>query len=181
MGRKNREKNLSKKEQREETERERVRQKNRKKAAFSVFLALIVLGVIGFLGYILAGNLKDVLFKEQNVEISKPASKYEVEIVNENNEEENVPARTAEYIELLDGDLRDLKLNLVRVVVPEGKMRELYVDIEGVMPYFKVNVDRDSAVTAEDISRMIKYLNDRGLTEELKYIDVRVEGKAFYK
>ena len=65
MGRKNKEKNLSKKELREETERERVRKKNHKKTVFSGFLAIIILGVIGFLGYILAGNLREILEKKR--------------------------------------------------------------------------------------------------------------------
>ena len=181
MGRKNKEKNLSKKELREETERERVRKKNHKKAVFSGFLAIIVLGVIGFLGYILVGNLREILFEKKIEENVKEQNDLTVEIVNENNEEETVPARTAEYIELLRSDLADLGHQLIRVVLPEGKMRELYVDIEGVMPYFKVQVDRDSAVTAEDISRMIKYLNEHGLIRDLTYVDVRVEGKAFYR
>ena len=181
MKRKNKEEDLSKKALREETERERVRKKNHKKTLFSGFLAIIILGAIGFLGYILVGNLKEVFFEEKVQENMDEQNVLMMEIVNENDEEKIVPARTAEYIELLRSDLADLGYQLIRVVLPEGKIRELYIDIEGVMPYFKVQVDRDSAVTAEDISRMIKYLDERGLTGELTYVDVRVEGKAFYK
>ena len=56
MKRKNKEEDLSKKALREETERERVRKKNHKKTLFSGFLAIIILGAIGFLGYILVGS-----------------------------------------------------------------------------------------------------------------------------
>ena len=40
-----------------------------------------------------------------------------------------------------------------------------------------MNIDRGAGVSVEDADRMIKYLNGGGF----EYIDVRVEGKGYYK
>ncbi len=176
MGRK------SKKAEKDDSIRDKVRQKKHRKTVFSGFIVLVILAALAGLGYVLYKNIIEVYFQsvELTTEEKKEDDNSKVEIINEDSDKP-VSSRVAEYIELLKSDLKDLDLNLLRVVLPSGKMREIDVDIEGVMPYFKVNVDRDSAVTAEDISRMIKYLKERNLIEGVSYIDVRVEGKAFYK
>ena len=43
-----------------------------------------------------------------------------------------------------------------------------------------MSVDRNAAVTAEDVSRMIGYLKGQGI-EGCEYIDVRIERKAYWK
>lgn len=45
--------------------------------------------------------------------------------------------------------------------------------------YFKMNIDRGSGVSVEDAVKMVKYLSERDLHPS--YVDVRVEGKAFYR
>ena len=57
--------------------------------------------------------------------------------------------------------------------------RELYVDLEEVGYYFKVSVDRGAGVTAEDMQRMVEYLQGNEINPE--YVDVRIGGKAYYK
>ncbi len=52
--------------------------------------------------------------------------------------------------------------------------------IIGELPYyFKMNIDRGSGVSVEDAVRMVKYLETRELAPA--YVDVRVQGKAFYR
>lgn len=68
---------------------------------------------------------------------------------------------------------------MTKVTLPTGMSRELYVDLEGRTEYYKVNLDRETAVTAEDIDRMVRYLEKNGVTPE--YVDVRIEEKAYYK
>ena len=41
-------------------------------------------------------------------------------------------------------------------------------------------MDRDTAVSAEDAFRMVRYLENQGITE-YQYIDVRLPGKAYWK
>ena len=77
-------------------------------------------------------------------------------------------------------DLKDIGLTLNRVVVPIGKNREIDIYIDGYDEYyFKLNVDRETAVGAEDTKRMIAFLTERDLHPQ--YVDVRVKGKAYYK
>ena len=44
---------------------------------------------------------------------------------------------------------------------------------------FKMNIDREPAVSAEDAKRMVNYVTERNIKPE--YIDVRVKGKGYYK
>jgi len=92
-----------------------------------------------------------------------------------------ISARTKEYIGLLESDLKDLGYTMSRAALPIGKMREVDINLEGVAPYFKVNIERGTAVSAEDIVRMIKYLGENNLLESTTYVDVRIAGKAYYK
>lgn len=70
-------------------------------------------------------------------------------------------------------------MTVTKVILPTGASRALYVDIEGQEAYYKVDIDRDAATTAEDIERMSRYLAEKDLHPE--YVDVRVEGRAYYK
>ena len=66
---------------------------------------------------------------------------------------------------------------MTRVDLPRDKSRELLVSLDGYKGYIKMNIDRGTGVSVEDADRMIKYLNGG----EFEYIDVRVEGKGYYK
>jgi hypothetical protein len=101
-----------------------------------------------------------------------------VEIVDENRVAE-LSVRTRNFIGMIERDLADLELILERVILPLGKIREIHLYIEGRVEYYKVVIDRGSAVQAEDIERMIRHL-DR---EEIQpgYVDVRVAGRAYFK
>ena len=100
------------------------------------------------------------------------------EIVDED-QKGQISTRVKNYIGQLEQDFRDLGKTVRRVVLPAGTSRELYVDLEGEEVYFKINMDRGSAVSAEDAVRMLKYLTERDLKPE--YVDVRIDGRAYYK
>ena len=80
---------------------------------------------------------------------------------------------------LFEGDLKDLGLIADRAVVPAGKMREVHIFLKDHEYYVKLNIDKETGISAEDTSRMVKYLAEHDLHPE--YIDVRVKGKAYYK
>ncbi len=166
----------------DDTERERVRKKNRKKSVFLSFIIVLFLGAIGALGYFLSDDVMEFIQKYSNEKSTSEKTEevvLDVEIINEKSD--NVSSRTEEYISLLKEDLKEYGYEMLRVVLPSGKMREIDVDIEGVKPYFRINTDRGAGETAEDIDRMVRYINERGLSDGISYVDVRVEGKAFYK
>lgn len=68
---------------------------------------------------------------------------------------------------------------VTEAILPEGTTRQLEVRLQGVVPLVKLSIDRPVAKQIEDMSRAVKYFNDRGQSPQ--YIDVRVSGKAFYR
>ena len=155
------------------SERMLARKKMKNKRILSVvavILILIILTILGVMGW-------QILFKDQIVKSEpKPtAPEPTAEIVDEAGV--GVSTRVKEYIAWLEQDFKDLGYTVTRVDLPRDKSRELLVSLDGYYGYIKMNIDRGTGVSAEDADRMIKYLNGGGF----EYIDVRVEGKAFYK
>lgn len=164
--------------ERAESESERIQEheRTRRKHTTSVVLATIVLAVFGFLAY---ETGKNAMERYENGGM-KDNEEYiiKAQIVDEDNRGQ-ISARTKTYIAQLEQDFADLGYTVTQVILPTGTSRELYVDIEGEEVYFKVNTDRDAAVTAEDADRMLKYLKENDLHPG--YVDIRLEGKAYYK
>ena len=65
------------------------------------------------------------------------------------------------------------------VVLPFQKAREIHVYFADRNEYYKMTMERGSTVQVEDAERMVRYLDKKSLTPE--YVDLRVEGKAYYK
>ena len=102
-----------------------------------------------------------------------------IEIVNEN-ASSGITTRMTEYIGQLESDLKDLQLTPVKAVVPAGAIREVDIYLDGYSGFVKVTIDRGSGVTAEDTERMLRYLKEQG-KNNFQYIDVRIDGKAYWK
>lgn len=159
-----------------ESERLQERKKIHRKRRRSVLFGLILIGALGTLIYVTG---KNAMSEYEAAE--KPGEEtyaLKANIVDEDNRGK-ISERTKEYAALLEQDLRDLGYTVTQFILPTGTSRELYVDLEGEEVYFKVNMDRDAAVTAEDVVRVVKYLREQDLHPT--YADVRVEGKAYYK
>lgn len=165
--------------ERERTESEaeralvRKRRKRRKRRATITLALLVAIGYLVVYTWLMEWSNDHIITKteEKNYQIR-------AEIVDEDGASQ-LSARTEEYIAQLEQDLTDNHLSVVKFLLPTGKSRELYVDLAGYSYYFKVNMDRDTATTAEDILRMVDYLTEREIQPE--YVDVRVEGRAYYK
>lgn len=163
--------------ERAESESERLQEQKRiyRKRRRSVLLTVLVLAVLAVLLYTTGEGLVEQ-YRPGNSGEEEYAIK--AEIVDEDNRGQ-ISVRVKTYIAQLEQDLRDLGYTVTQVILPTGMSRELYVDIAGEEEYFKVNTDRGTAVTAEDIDRMIRYLHEHDLHPT--YVDVRVEGKGYYK
>ncbi len=83
------------------------------------------------------------------------------------------------FIGRMVGRLQEQSLTVTRVVLPANTTRQLLLSIQGVAYPVKVNIDRPAAGQAEDIARTIRHLAGKGIIPE--YVDVRVEGRAYYK
>ena len=158
-----------------DSERMRARKAQRRKRGAAVVTGVLMVVILGVLLWLGARQLLD-----QPQDLAEVAETYEIqaEIVDEDNTG-RISERVRGYIGQLEQDLADLGYKVTRVTLPTGTSRELYVDLEGVEWFFKVTTDRDAAMTAEDMERMVRYLRERDLKPA--YVDVRVEGKAFYK
>ncbi len=160
-----------------ESERMMARRKVRRKHTVSVILVLLVVTVVGLVIFL---GAKEISKRDEVTPGEDRAENQQIlaEIVDEDNKGQ-ISTRVRTYIAELEQDFRDLGYRVARVTLPTGTSRELYVDLDGQTTYFKINMDRGSAVSAEDAERMIRYLRERDLHPE--YVDVRVEGKAYYK
>ena len=87
--------------------------------------------------------------------------------------------RMKQYIGMLEKDLSDHGKKAVKAIIPTGKAREIDVYIEGRDEYYKCNLDRGTAESAEDLVRMVEYLKKHAIKPV--YVDIRIEGRAYYK
>lgn len=160
-----------------ESERMQARRKaHRKKntAAVIVLLMGAVLALSAYLGMEQLSRKRSEGMKEKADDIQ-----IEAQVIDEDNRGQ-ISTRVKEYIAQLEGDFRDLGYVVSKVTLPTGASREIYVDIEGWEGMFiRVNIERDTAVSAEDASRMMRYLAEHDLHPS--YVDVRIAGKAYYK
>lgn len=163
-----------------DTEREKIRRKARRRAVFAGMVTTLMVGAI--IGVVMMGirELMKTIMDEGDVATVQEEFVPSVEILDENGTS-TISVRTKEYVGMLEADLKDLGIKMVRATLPIGRMREIDINVEGVAPYFKVNIDRGTGVAAEDISKMVQYLEDNSLLSEVTYVDVRTEGKAYYK
>jgi len=109
--------------------------------------------------------------------VDEPGWVLTVEIVVEGGGQ--VSERIRELVAKLERDFADLGFGVERAVLPIGMSREVDVYVVDRAEYYKMSVDRGSAVQAEDAERMMRYLDENGLKPG--YVDLRVEGKAYYK
>lgn len=169
---------IAAKREKTETESERLKmhEKQKKRSTINVItLAVGLLAVTVFLGSVVFNLIdsNDTVMKQQ-----EKVPEATVEIVDENGKQ-YLTEKMKRYVGLLEQDLKDEKQILTRAVIPSGKMREIDVYIKGRKEYYKCNLDRNPAETAEDIRRMKEFLEKQGLAPG--YVDVRIEQQSYYQ
>ncbi len=92
----------------------------------------------------------------------------------------HITSRMKEFIGQLESDLRELGYRPIKAVIPTGAIREVDFYLDGVPGFLKTTIDRGTGVTAEDADRVIRYLKGEGITS-YEYIDIRIEGRAYWK
>lgn len=158
------------------SERMQARKKAHRRQTTSILVVALMLLILGLAFYL--GMKELAIGPVTNVENVTESYQVKAEIVDEDRRGQ-ISSRVQAYIADLEQDLQALGLTVKKVTLPTGMIRALYVDIEGQEAYYKVDIDRSAAVTAEDIERMTRYLAEKDLHPE--YVDVRIEGKAYYK
>lgn len=83
------------------------------------------------------------------------------------------------FVGLVIGLAQDRGLVVSDVTIPPLTAKQLQVKVRGVRPYFKLSVDRSAGEQVEDMARIINFFKRKGIAPT--YVDVRIEGKAFYR
>ena len=160
----------------------RKRAKDRKKrqikyvSVVSAFCLIGIVIVVFAINFTLEQKAEREAYELMLSQMSTPEPTVPVIDENAGN---NVSARVKEFVVNLESDLAAKDISIDRVVLPAQKAREIRVFIKERGEYYKMSLDRGSAVQAEDLARMRKYLEEKGI--EPGYVDLRVEGHAFYK
>ena len=173
---------LEKREQPEKlSERILAHKKGRARRILRVVLVTMVFAAV--FGVILAmimdlSRQRDVELVETVVVPYKPT----IEVIDENVGEMQgqLTARMSEYIGQAEADFRELGYTPVRAVIPSGAIREVDFYLEGYNGRIKLTIDRGTGVSVEDADRMIRYLKGIGRMD-FEYVDVRIEGKGYWK
>ena len=109
------------------------------------------------------------------------AEKLEVTVpVIDEDQRGQISERVRAYIAELEREFARKGYTVERVTLPTGMIRAIYVDLEGRDVFLKMNIDRSVEVSVEDAEKMLKYLDEHDL-HPVEYVDVRLEGKAYYK
>lgn len=162
--------------ERQESESERLATRKKQKTR-KILRLFSVLAVIGILAVVAGMEFNGWLDRREKIEAAKNTPQPTVEIIDESGS--GITSRMKEYVAVIESDFSDLGYSVNRAIVPAGKNREIHLFLNGYGYYLKFNIDRGTAVSAEDADRMIRYLTERALTPE--YVDLRVEGKGYYK
>lgn len=72
----------------------------------------------------------------------------------------------------------EYRYSVIQAILPEDTTRQLEIKLEGQQPLIKLSIDRPAGEQVEDMVRALNYLKSN--SKRATYIDVRVEGKAFY-
>ena len=91
-----------------------------------------------------------------------------------------ITSRMKEYIGQAEVDFRELGYKPIKAVLPSGSVREVDFYLEGYTGFIQLINDRETGVSIEDADRMIRYLAGIGIGD-FTYIDVRIDGKAYWK
>lgn len=158
-----------------DSERLAARKKVKSRKLFGAIVGVVI--ALGLVIFVLI-QMHNFLMPVEVIEVTEMKYEPTVEIVDESSSG-YVTERMREYVGRLERDLGDLRHKVVRAVVPSGKTREIDIYLEGRDEYYKCNMDRGTAVTAEDIEVMVRYLAEHDLHPG--YVDVRTEGKAYYR
>ena len=174
---------IGEKRERLETRNERMaaRKKDKQKKAARVVATII--GFMALVGVLIA--LYFVFFKAKPTQpVAEEPTTFAptIEILDGDSSATGgkITARMNSYIGQAERDFRDLGYTPTRAVIPAGSIREVDFYLEGHPGFIKMIIDRDTAVSVEDADRMLRYLAEQGITD-FTYIDVRIDGKAYWK
>ena len=175
---------IGERRERLETKSERLAARAKVKKRQNLRIIITVISFLIIIGAIIFFVVRFVKQREANEADTAPTVvvktyKPTIEIIDEN-QVGSLTSRMSEYIGQAESDFKDVGLTPVKAVIPAGSIREVDFYLDGVSGFIKTTIDRGTAVTVEDAERMLRYLAGQGVSE-FTYIDVRIDGKAYWK
>ena len=173
---------IGEKRERLETANERAaarKKDKRKKATRIIFTAIGFVVLVAILVAISRSFIKE----EPAPIVQEPEIVYNptLEVIDEDAASgSRITNRMKLYVGQAEKDFRDLGYKPTKAVIPSGAIREVDIYLDGYNGFIKLVIDRGTAVSAEDADRVIRYLNGLDI-HDFNYIDVRTEGRAFWK
>ncbi|MCQ2570707.1 MAG: hypothetical protein MJ154_00445 [Candidatus Saccharibacteria bacterium] len=152
-----------------------ARKKQQRKNVIVVFCVLVIIVAVGI---VLSNYVAKKTAEHQASLAEKNPITPTVSIVDEN-VGNNVSERVKVFVARIEADAKEYNVEIDHVVLPFQKAREIIVYFKDRKEYYKMTMERGSAVQVEDAERMMRYLDGKSLKPE--YVDLRVEGKAYYK
>lgn len=154
-------------------ERAELHRQTKRRHFTSVLVAALMVGIMGLIAYTSARGAVE----EARRTLERGADyQLQAELVDETGHG-RISGRMQEFIGQVEQDFREAGYTVSRVTLPAQTSREILVDLEGRKGYIKMTMDRGAAVGVEDAVRVMNYLGER----EVEYMDVRLEGKAYFK
>ncbi len=165
-------------------EREAARKKDKRKQTSRVLISsLVFLGIIVVLIVISINFVSSHRDEEPVITNDAPISfEPTIEIVDESASATGgkITSRMKEYIGQVESGLKFYGYQPTKAVIPSSSVREVDFYISDHPGFIKTVTDRGAGVTTEDADRVIRYLKDKDITD-YSYIDVRIDGKAYWK
>lgn len=150
----------------------------KKKQRRNAIITILILAVIAVFAVLITQYVNEKIAEhEAQLAVANPTEPT-VPIVDES-VGTGASTRVKVFVARLENDAKEKGLAVDHVVLPFQKAREILVYFTGRNEYYKMSVARNSAVQVEDAERMMRYLDSKELAPE--YVDIRVEGKAYYK
>jgi hypothetical protein len=88
-------------------------------------------------------------------------------------------ARLLSFVGKVVAQAEEGNYQVTEAILPVGTTRQLEIRLKDVQPLIKLSIDRGAGEQVEDMIRVLRYLNSKGLSPS--YVDVRVTGRAVYQ
>lgn len=164
-------------------ERAAARKRDKRKSALRLLVTMACFLILAGLAYVIYVSFTNQ--GERDISLSVPVSlvaKPTIEIVDEDASATGgkISSRMKEYVARVEECFREKGYQPQRATIPSSGVREVRFYLDGYEGFIKMIIDRDPAVSVEDADRMLHYLQEYNI-DSFRYIDVRIDGKAYWK